>query len=149
MPSFLNNGVTRARLHVSGNLPSANDSVTSRARDNRSQDIRAAQFVNDERRRPTDPSGNGQNSYGVLPNEHHHDHLYRKSINWWGRQNAAPLKFDRPKAVGGGIFDCFSNFNIYRPEFADDVITGKAVEQVSMYVRGKFCDYILNSGRII
>ena len=42
----------------------------------------------------------------------------------------------RPKAVGGGIFGRFSNFDLYRTEVADDVITGVAVQQVGMDVRG-------------
>ena len=34
----------------------------------------------------------------------------------------------RPKAVGGGIFGRFSNFDQCRPEVADDVISSVAVD---------------------
>ena len=42
----------------------------------------------------------------------------------------------------------FSIFDIYRLEVADDVITGVAVEQVDMDVRGKFEVYTLNNGKL-
>ena len=69
----------------------------------------------------------------------------KKPTNWCGKQNATPLTFD---PVGRDIFGrFFSNFDIYRPEVAGDVITGVALKQVGMDVRGKFCDSMLNSSR--
>ena len=53
---------------------------------------------------------------------------YKMPTNWWGRQNAAPVK-KRPKAVGGGIFSClFSNVNKCRSEADADVIYDVAVD---------------------
>ena len=46
----------------------------------------------------------------------------------------------RPKVVWAAVSTIFSNCDIYRPEVADDVVTGMAVEQVGLDVRGKFCD---------
>ena len=40
----------------------------------------------------------------------------------------------RSKAVGGSIFDRFSNFYKWRPEVADDVILGLAVDYVGLDV---------------
>ena len=34
----------------------------------------------------------------------------------------------RPEAVGGGIFDRFTNFYKCRPEVAGDVISGRAID---------------------
>ena len=54
----------------------------------------------------------------------------------------------RPKAVGDGIFDCFSNFDECRPEVADDaIISGLVVELAGMDVPIKLGDSTLNSGR--
>ena len=38
----------------------------------------------------------------------------------------------RPKAVAGGIFGRFANFDKYRPEVAGDVISGVAVDYIGM-----------------
>ena len=50
----------------------------------------------------------------------------KKLTNWWGKQNAAPLKFD-PK-LSEVAFSVFPNFDKCRPEIADDVIFGEAVD---------------------
>ena len=55
----------------------------------------------------------------------------------------------RPKAVGGGIFGRFSNFDKCRLEVAGDVIPGEVVEYVSTDVVAKVGDSKLNTGRII
>ena len=46
----------------------------------------------------------------------------KKPSNWWGRQNAAPLKFD-PKLSKAVFLAVFSNFDKCRPEVADEVIS--------------------------
>ena len=56
-----------------------------------------------------------------------------------GKQNTAPLTFD-PKLSEAAFSAVFLNFDLYRPDVTDDVVTGVAVEQVGMDVRGKFCD---------
>ena len=43
----------------------------------------------------------------------------------------------------------FFNFEKYRPEVADDVISGVTVDKVGMNVSVKFGDSVLNSGQII
>ena len=55
----------------------------------------------------------------------------------------------RPKAVGGSFSAVSSKFEKCRLEVADDVISGLAVDQVSMDVHVKFGDSMLNSGQII
>ena len=47
------------------------------------------------------------------------------------------------------IFGRFSNFDKCRPEGADDVISGVALEYVVTDVSASFGDYKLNIGRII
>ena len=51
----------------------------------------------------------------------------KKPTNWWGRKNAAPLKFD-PKSSEAEFSVFFSNFDKYQPEVAGDVISGVAVD---------------------
>ena len=72
----------------------------------------------------------------------------KKSTNWWGRQNAAPLKFDKKllEIAFSPVF--FSNFDHCRPQVAEDIIFGVAVEKVGMDVHVKFGDSPLNSGQI-
>ena len=55
----------------------------------------------------------------------------------------------RPKAVGGGIFGRFSNFEKCRSEAADDIMSNVAVDYVGVDVRSKFGDSMLNGGLII
>ena len=55
----------------------------------------------------------------------------------------------RPKAVGGGIFGRFSNFDKCRPEATSDVISGARLKYVDMDVRAKFSDSRLNRSRDI
>ena len=55
----------------------------------------------------------------------------------------------RLKAVGSGIFDCFSNFDKCRPEVAGDIISDVAVDYVHMDIHATFGGSKLNSGRII
>ena len=43
----------------------------------------------------------------------------------------------------------FSNFDICRPEVADDVISGMVVDHAGVYLLAKFGDSGLNCGRII
>ena len=45
-----------------------------------------------------------------------------------------------PKAVEGGIFGGFFNFDKCRPEVVSDVISSAALDYVGMDVRGKFGD---------
>ena len=47
---------------------------------------------------------------------------------------------------GGGFFGRFSNFDNSRPELAGNIISGAAVNKVSMDVRAKFGDSRLNRG---
>ena len=55
----------------------------------------------------------------------------KKSSNWWGRQNAAPLTFDpMPSQMDFGRF--FSNLDKYRLKFAGCVISGEAIDEVGM-----------------
>ena len=59
------------------------------SRSNGSRYERLLHSLTDNRRQPKDPVVIGQNALRpcvVLPN--------KVSTNWWGRQNAAPLKFD-------------------------------------------------------
>ena len=70
-------------------------------RSNRSRDIRAAQFVNDERRRPTDTVVEGQ-----------------------AKRRATKIRY---KAVRARIFGRISNFDKCRPKVSADVISGTAV----------------------
>ena len=72
--------------------------------------------------------------------------LEAHQLVWLAKRHAAKIRL---KAFGGGILGRFSKFQIYRPEIADDVITGVAVEQVGMGLRGKVADSALYSGRII
>ena len=67
---------------------------------------------------------------------------------WWGRQNAAPLKFD-PKPSEATFSVVFLNFDKYRPEVADDVISGVTLDYVSVDVLARVGDSRLNSGLII
>ena len=56
----------------------------------------------------------------------------------------------RPKAVRGGIFSCFSNFDKCRPEVvAGDVISGVSVDSVGTDDHANLGDYRLNSGWIL
>ena len=55
----------------------------------------------------------------------------------------------RPKAVGVGIFCCFSNFDKCRLEVAYDVISSVPVGSVGMDVLVKFGESMLNRGLII
>ena len=44
-----------------------------------------------------------------------------------------------PKAVGGGIFDCFFRSS-FRPEVVSDVISGTVDQDIGMDVRANFGD---------
>ena len=68
----------------------------------------------------------------------------KKPTNWWGRQNAAPLKFDRRQAAFSAVF---SNFEKCRPDAADDPMSGLAAEYVGLDVLVKFGDSMLNTFR--
>ena len=57
--------------------------------------------------------------------------------NKWGQAKRRTAKI-RPKAVAGGNFDCFSNFDKCRSGVADEVISGVAVDHVGMDVRSRF-----------
>ena len=46
----------------------------------------------------------------------------------------------RPKAVGGGIFDPFSNVDNFRPDIFSDVMSGVVIEPTGLKVRVKFVD---------
>ena len=61
--------------------------------------------------------------------------------NWWGRKNAAPLKFF-PNRRRRYFRPFFSNFDKYRLEVgaADDVISGVTVYWVGVNARVKLCD---------
>ena len=72
----------------------------------------------------------------------------KKSTNWWGRQNAVPLKFD-PKPSRGDIFSRFSNFDKSRLEVAGDVISGTLMGPDVPDKRVKFGDLRLNHSREI
>ena len=61
--------------------------------------------------------------------------------NWF---TAAPLKFDLKPSEAA-----FSNFGKCLPEVAGHVISGVALNHVSMNVPTNFDDFRLNSGRII
>ena len=65
-----------------------------------------------------------------------------------GRQNAVPLTFD-PKLSEAFSAVFFELRYLYRPQVADDVMTGVAVEQVGMNVHGKFGDYRSNRSQDI
>ena len=69
-------------------------------------------------------------------------------IKWWGRQNAAPLKFD-PKPSEAAFSAVFSNFDKCRLEIAGDVMSDVAVDLGSMDVCAILVDSRLNSGRHI
>ena len=56
----------------------------------------------------------------------HYTLCIKKHTNCWGRQNAAPLKFD-PKPSETAFSAVFSNFDKYRPEVYDDFISRVAV----------------------
>ena len=58
--------------------------------------------------------------------------------NWF---SAAPLKFN-PKQSEAAFWAVSSNFGKYRPEVADDVISGLAIDYVSFDVRAKYGDSI-------
>ena len=76
----------------------------------------------------------------------------KKPTIWLGQPKYRVTKI-RPKAVRGGIFCSFFNFNICHPEVAGDgvsgVISGVAVDLVGVYVFIKFGDFWLKSGRFI
>ena len=72
----------------------------------------------------------------------------KKPINWLILVKRRATKF-RPKAVGGGIFSSFSNFDKCRPEIDGDVISRVVVDHIGVDLRAKFGDSGLNSGRII
>ena len=57
----------------------------------------------------------------------------KKPTNWWGRQNAVPLKFD-PKLSEAAFSAFFPNFDKCRSEVAGDVMSGAAVHYVGMDV---------------
>ena len=60
-------------------------------------------------------------------NINRHNWPNKKSTNWWGRQNATPLKFN-PKPHEASFSAISSNFEKCRPEVADDVISSVAVD---------------------
>ena len=51
----------------------------------------------------------------------------KKTTKWWGRQNTAPLKFEL-KPSEATFSAVFPNLDIFRPEVADDVISGVAMD---------------------
>ena len=63
----------------------------------------------------------------IMQKRHSALKLNKKPTNWWGMQNAAPLKFD-PKPSDATFSAVFSNFKKCRPEVANDVISGVAVD---------------------
>ena len=74
--------------------------------------------------------------------------IFNKMLTiWWGKQDAAPLNFDRkPSEVA--FIDRFSNFVKCRLEISDDVISGVLVNLVGTHVYAT-CDGSeseLNSG---
>ena len=75
-------GVSVTVDHIGTDVRVQFDDSTS----NRSREIQAAHFVMDDERRPTEAVVIGRMLLGILP--------YKKPTNWWGRQNATPLKFD-------------------------------------------------------
>ena len=52
--------------------------------------------------------------------------INKKPTNWWGRENAAPLKFD-PKPSEAAFSAVFPNFDYCQPEVGDEVIYGVTV----------------------
>ena len=62
----------------------------------------------------------------------------RKPIGW-AIQNAAPLTFYQ-KASDAALSAGFSNFDKCRPEVADDVKSGVALDYLSADVRANFGD---------
>ena len=68
--------------------------------------------------------------------------------NWWGRQNAAPLKFD-PKPSEATFSGVIWNCDKCQPKLADNVISSVPVDSVGMDDRVKFGDSMLNRGLII
>ena len=72
----------------------------------------------------------------------------KKPTNWLGWAKCSAIKI-RPKAVAGSIFGRFSNLEKCRPEVDGGVTSGVSVDKVGMDVHVKFCDFRLNSGRII
>ena len=63
----------------------------------------------------------------------------KKFTNWLSQAKRSATKI-RPKAVGGGIFGCLSNFDNCRLEVTSDVTSSTAVERVGMDVCVKFND---------
>ena len=49
----------------------------------------------------------------------------RSPIGGAGKRRTTKI---RPKAVGGGIFGCYLNFDKCRPEVADDVVSSAAID---------------------
>ena len=74
--------------------------------------------------------------------------VIKKPTNCWGRQNAAPLKFE-PKPSAAACSTVFSNFYKCWPEVSDDVISGATVDYVDVDVRVKFCDNRMNGQGLI
>ena len=54
------------------------------------------------------------------------DELDKKPTNWWGRQNVEPLEFI-PNCRRRHFRSFYSNFDKYRPQVADDLISSMAV----------------------
>ena len=52
----------------------------------------------------------------------------KNPTNWWGRQNAGKLKFDKKPWKAEFLAVFFSKFEKCRPDVADDVISGVTVE---------------------
>ena len=72
----------------------------------------------------------------------------KMTTNWWGRQNAASLKFD-PKPSDAAFRSFFSNFGKCRSKVAGDIISGVAVKYVGTHVCSTCGGCVLNSGRNI
>ena len=62
--------------------------------------------------------------------------------NWWGQAKHRAMQI-LPKAVGGGIFYRFSNFDKCRLEVAGDVISGRLVGPDVREKHVKFGDHRL------
>ena len=92
-------------------------------------------MTNDERRRAM---AMGRTPNDVLPN--------KKLQNWLGLAKRRAINI-RPKAVVGGLFGRFSNFDKCRPEEAGDIVSDAAAYYVSIDVSAKFGDSKLNIGR--
>ena len=59
--------------------------------------------------------------------------------NWWGQAKRCTTKI-QPKAVGGSIYQPFSNFDNFRPEVDSEIISGVVIDPTGAKVSVKFGD---------